>query len=123
MLLNFPALGLGCVPLRAIPNLACAEILRDFADALLDVIPAKANWEASGADASERHMNMRVFRIEVRNRQPFKRSTEILLYLGQKVASQLPEIGSVAKLRRDYYLPKAFIAGPLPILKSLNNLS
>ena len=36
MLMHLPALGLGGVPLRAIPKLACAEILRDFADALLE---------------------------------------------------------------------------------------
>src|ERR1700683_2059277 len=121
--MHFPTLYRGGVRLRTIPELAGAEILGDLADTLPDVFPAKANWEAFGADASECHVNVRVFRVVVRNRDPFKPGSQIRLHLRHQIARQLPEIGSVAEFRRDDDLPKAFIAGPLPIFESLNDLS
>ena len=83
-----PTLRRGGVELRTIPKLACAEILRDRADALPDVVPAEAKWVTFRADSSERHVNVRVFRVVVRNRHPFERSSEIPLHPRQQIASQ-----------------------------------
>ena len=43
--------------------------------------------------------------------------------LSQHIARQLFKIGSIAKFRREDYLPKAFIAGPLPTFEPLSYLS
>ena len=45
--MHLSTLSLGGVQFRAIPKLACAEVFRDFADALLDVVPAEANGRPS----------------------------------------------------------------------------
>ena len=123
MLMYFPTLRHGGVELRTISKLACAEILSDFADALPDVVPAEAKRAAFRADSSERHVNVRVFRVVVRNRHPFERSSEIRLHPRQQIARQPFQIGSIAKFRRYDYLPKAFIAGPLPTFESLSDLN
>ena len=69
--------------MRPVPKLACAKILSDFADTLPDVIPAEAQRSSPGADAAERHVNVRVLRVVVRNRDPFEWSSEILLHARQ----------------------------------------
>ena len=109
--------------MRTIPELAGAKILSDLADALSDVIPAKSNWEAFGTDASKYHVNVRVFRVVVRNRDPFKPGSQIRVHLRHQVSRQLPEIGSVAEFRRDDDLPETLTAGPLPMFELANDLS
>src|ERR1700733_7681574 len=112
--MNLPTLGGGGVPLRAIPKLAGAEICSDRADAFPDVISAQAKWAPFGGHASQCHVNVWMFGVVVRYGHPFERSSEVLLHLRQQIASQLLEIGSVAKFGRYNDFPKAFIAGPLP---------
>jgi hypothetical protein len=95
----------------------------DFAKALPNIVPAEPKRAGIHTDTSNRDVNVRVLSIVVRDRNPFERSQQIRLHPRQQIARQLLEIGSIAKFRRKDYLPKAFIAGPLPTFKSLSNLS
>src|ERR1700687_4673429 len=115
--MHLPTLGHRGVPLRAIPKLARTEIFSDFADALFDVIPVEAKRPSLRADSPERHVNVRVLCVVMRNRQPLERSAKVLLQPRHQIAGRLPKIDSVTKFRGDNYLPKAFIAGTLPTFK------
>src|ERR1700738_4497195 len=112
--MRLPTLGHRGGPLRAIPKLARTEIFSDFADALFDVIPVEAERPSLRADSPERHVNVRVIGVVMRNRHPLERSSKVLLHLRHQIAGHLPKIDSVTKFGGDDYLPKAFIAGTLP---------
>ncbi len=81
MLVHLPVLSRSGIQLRSIPKLARTEISRDFADALLDVIPAETKRPSFRTDCTKRHVNVRVFRVVVGYRHPFERCAEITFHL------------------------------------------
>ena len=80
VLVHLTTLGRGRIQLRAMPQLAGAEIFSYFADAQFDVIPAEIERATFRADSPERHMHMRVFGVVVGCRHPFERHAEVLLH-------------------------------------------
>jgi len=81
MLMYFTTLRIGGIEFRPIPKLARAQILRDVADTLPNEVPAETKRPTFPSYTSQRNMNMRMLRIEVSHRYPFKPRTEIGLHL------------------------------------------
>ena len=75
-----PTLSRGGIQRRSIAKLARAEIFRDFADTLLDVVPAETKRASFRADSPKGHVHVRVLRVVVGNRHPFERCAEVTLH-------------------------------------------
>ena len=119
VLMHLPTLRHGGIQLRAMPELASAEVFRDFADALLDVILAEMQRTALRADSPQRHVYVRVLRVVMGCRHPFDLRAEVLLHSRDEIAGQPFQVGSVAELRRYDQLPEALIARFLPAFEPL----
>jgi hypothetical protein len=91
-------------------------------EAISDVIPIQLECLAAGIDASERNVDVGMFRVEVRYRYPFERRMEVGSHPAHHVPRQSLQVETVAELGRDYQLPKPRIAAILPIAKSGSNI-
>jgi hypothetical protein len=52
LLAHFSPLGLGCIEIGAVAELARAQILGDFTNPVFDVVALKVNWPPLWAHAS-----------------------------------------------------------------------
>ena len=105
VLMHFVALSRCGIQLRPMAKLPRTEILRDFADALLDVVAADPKRPSFRADSSERHMHVRVLRVEVGHGHPFERRSKVALHTRDHLARQPFQVDPVAELGRHDHLP------------------
>jgi hypothetical protein len=65
---------------RTVPQLARAEIFRNFADALFDVVLAETKRPPFDVDTAQGDVNVRVLCVVVRYCHPFHRRAEVPLH-------------------------------------------
>jgi len=73
-------------------------MLRHGPETISDVIPIQPECLAAGIDASERNVDVRMFRVEVRHGQPFERRMEVGFHATHQVARKSLQVESLAKL-------------------------
>jgi hypothetical protein len=120
--MNLPTLSHAGIQLSAIPELAGAEIFRDFADTLLDVILAQMQRAALCADSPDRHVHMRMLGVVVGDCYPFKGRAEVLLHPRDEIAGQPFQVRPIVELRGYNQLPEALIAGFLPAFEPFRDV-
>jgi hypothetical protein len=91
-------------------------------EAISDVIPIQPECLAAGIDASERNVDVGMFGIEVRCRYPFERRMQVGSHPTHHVPRQSLQVDTLAKLGRDYQLPKPRIVAILPFAKPGSNI-
>src|SRR5580704_17694299 len=64
------------------------------------VIPIQLECLAAGIDASERNVDVRMFRVEVRYRYPFERRMEVGSHAAHHVPGQSLQVETLAELGR-----------------------
>jgi hypothetical protein len=92
-------------------------MLGNGSKSILDVVPIQLELLAPGIQTSERNVDMGMFGVEVRDRHPFERASEIGLDTGHQVPRQPLEIETLTELRGDYQLPEPWITALLPFKK------
>ena len=96
---NFAPFRLRRVELRSVPELARAQVLSNFPNPVLDVLPAKAQRLTVVSAAPDNEVNVRVLRIVVSNRRPFEGRPEIVLHALDQTACQAGQIDAITKFR------------------------
>ena len=80
VLMHLPTLRHGGIQLRAMPKLAGAEVFRDLADALLDVVLAEMQRATFRSGSPKSQMYMRMLRVVMGCRHPFDVRAEVFLH-------------------------------------------
>jgi hypothetical protein len=92
-------------------------VLGDGSKSVPDVVPIQLELLAPGIHTSERNVDMRMFRVEVRDSHPFERTPQIGLDTTHHVPRQPLQVETLAELRGDYQLPQPWITTLLPFKK------
>jgi hypothetical protein len=80
-------------------------MLRHEPEAISDVIPIQPECLASVIEATESHMDVGMFRVEVRNRHPFEGFVEVGFHAPHHVARKSLQVETLAELGGDDQLP------------------
>ncbi len=83
-----PPLSFCGIQFAPIPELACAVVLRNGSDSLLNVVAAELERLAIPGPASQGDMDMRMLRVVVNYGDPFQLGTSVLLNSLQHIAGQ-----------------------------------
>jgi hypothetical protein len=98
-----------------------AKILGGVTNAHLDVLTIEAQFAPVGPSAKS-HVNVRMLRIEVRDRAPFQLSREFRFHPAQRFAGQPGQIHALSELRREDQLESPLVACGLPSIKAVGHI-
>ena len=119
---NLPAKRDSGVLFCSIAELHRGEMLGYGSEAISDVIPIQFERLAAGIDASERNVDVGMFRVEVRYRYPFERRMQVGSHPAHHIPRQSLQVETLAEFGRDYQLPHPWIGAILPLAKSGGNI-
>jgi hypothetical protein len=90
---------------RSVTKLHRGEMLRDGPETISDVIPIQLECLAAAIDASERNVDVGMFRVEVRHCHPFEGCVEVGLHAAHHVPREPLQIETFAELGGDNQFP------------------
>ena len=122
VLVAIAAFCVGGVQLCAVSKLPREEILGDLTHSSLDEITVEAQCPPVPIHAPQRHVDMRMFCIVVRRRDPVQQAAaELPLDPAHQLASEPFQINLLSEFRRNDELPHPLIPGTLPAVEPLRN--
>jgi hypothetical protein len=83
---NFKPFRLSLIDLRPIPKPACAQVLDNTPNTLLDAVPPHAQGDTIGSESADHDVDMGMFGVEMCDRNPFEVGTKVLLHMVHQIA-------------------------------------
>jgi hypothetical protein len=105
-----------------ISKLHCCEVLGNGSKSTLYIVPIQLELLAVGIETSERDMDVRMFGVEVRYRDPFERRAQIGLHTAHHVPRQELQVKTLAEFRGNDQFPQPWITALLPVKKFRSNI-
>ena len=96
---NLPAKRERGILFGSIAELHCCEMLGNGSKTVLDVVPIQLEPLAVGIEASQRNVDMGMFRVEVRHRHPVERCVKVGFHPAHHVPRQSLQVETLAELR------------------------
>ena len=97
-------------------------MLRHGPETISDVIPVQPECLAAGIDASERNVDVGMFRVEMHHGHPFEGFVQVGLHATHHVASKSLQVETLAEFGGDDQLPQPWIGALLPFKKFRRDL-